>query len=147
MDADFTQHPSYIPALLEYKDTADIVIGSRYIAGGAMHNWSGVRLPFTYFWRNAIKYGLGMKYDCTGAFRLYSVEKLNPELYLNFRSRGFSFCIESLFHLHYAGLKIQEIPIQAYNRLHGSSKLSGAIMREGATTFLRLLFSKKRRSQ
>lgn len=145
MDADFTHHPSFIPALCAQRDSADVIIGSRYASGGGMSGWGPIRLRFTYLWRNLIKYGLGMPYDCTGAFRLYDVAKLQPDFYLNLNSQGFSFCIESLFYLHHGGARITEVPIHAHNRVQGKSKLSGKIMREGARTFLKLYFKKRKK--
>lgn len=142
MDADFTHHPSYIPAMLEKKEKFDVVIGSRYVSGGAMSGWSKIRLPLTYFWRNMIKRGLGMPYDCTGAFRLYSVKKLKPYLYQQLDSKGFSFCMESLYRMNESGFKIAEVPIKAQSRIHGESKLSVGVMKEVFLTFLRLFFER-----
>lgn len=143
MDADLTHDPKYIPALFDKKDNSDVVIGSRYIDGGSMSGWGKVRLKFTYFWRNLIKNGLGMPYDCTGAYRLYHVKVLNRSVYEKVKSKGFSFCIESLFRLKEAGCKVAEVPIKARNRIHGESKLSFAIMKEAAFTFCRLFFERK----
>ena len=145
MDADLTHDPVYIPSMLEKKDTTDIVVGSRYIQGGSMSGWGKIRLQFTYFWRNLIKRGLGMPYDCTGAFRLYNVKKLRPEVYRLVSSKGFSFCIESLYRFKESGLRITEIPIKARRRIHGESKLSVGIMREAAATFCRLFFERKKK--
>jgi dolichol-phosphate mannosyltransferase len=139
MDADFTHHPSYIPELFAKKELGDIIIGSRYARGGGMSGWGTIRLPFTYFWRGMIKYGLGMPYDCTGAFRLYNVAFLKPTLYKPLKSHGFSFCMESLYYFKKAGARIAEVPIKAHNRIHGASKLSSSIMREVARMFFRLL--------
>lgn len=139
MDADFTHDPSYIPALLAQKGSADIVIGSRYISGGKMEGWNKIRLPFTYFWRAMIKYGLGMPYDCTGAFRLYRVKILNFELYKQLTSQGFAFCMESLYRFKQFGAKIVEVPILARNRQEGISKLSTKIMSEVFLQYVRLL--------
>ncbi len=147
MDADFTHHPSYIPAMLEKKETSDIVIGSRYANGGGMNGWGRIRLHFTYFWRNMIKRGLGMPYDCTGAFRLYDVKKLDPNLYQQLSSKGFSFCMESLYRMHESGLKITEVPIKAQNRVNGQSKLSVGIMKEVALTFLKLFFERRKKGK
>jgi dolichol-phosphate mannosyltransferase len=146
MDADFTHHPSYIAHMLQHQKKFDVVIGSRYAHGGRMSGWGLIRLPFTYFWRNVIKFGLGMRYDCTGAFRLYKVHTLDPRLYANLNAKGFAFCMESLYRMHQAGLKITEIPIHARNRTHGKSKLSLGIMKEVACTFFRLLMEPKRKS-
>lgn len=142
MDADFTHHPKYIPSFLSRKENADVIIGSRYTHGGTMSNWGTIRLQFTYLWKNLITRCLGMPYDCTGAFRLYNINKLEPVLYKKCSSAGFSFFIESLFYLHHAGLKITEIPIHAQNRIHGKSKLSRSIMQEGAATFIRLFLKR-----
>jgi dolichol-phosphate mannosyltransferase len=142
MDADFTHHPSYIPAMFAQKKHADIVIGSRYTHGGKMQGWGKIRLPFTYFWRTMIKHGLGMPYDCTTAFRLYNVNCLNPQLYDSLSSKGFSFCMESLYQFHTHGIKIAEVPIEARNRTRGKSKLSYSIMKEVLTTYIKLMMRK-----
>jgi dolichol-phosphate mannosyltransferase len=142
MDADFTHDPKYIPQLLAQKDNNDIVIGSRYISGGGMSGWGKLRLPFTYFWRWMIRICLGMPYDCTGAFRLYRVSKLDPAIFEKLDSRGFSFCMESIYFFKKAGLTIDQIPIQAQSRLHGESKLSTNIMTEAAKKFCSLWYDR-----
>ena len=128
MDADLTHDPCYIPAMLDKIQNADIVIGSRYAQGGAMKGWNSFRLPFTYFWRNMIKYGLGMPYDCTGAYRLYRVSAVKPTIYSHVRAKGFAFCMESLYHFSRKNARIQEVPIIAHSRIHGDSKLSFGII-------------------
>lgn len=140
MDADLTHDPVYIPAMISGLMDHDIMIGSRYAQGGKMHGWNQLRLPFTYFWRGMIKYGLGLPYDCTGAFRAYRATILKPEIYNKVRGTGFAFCMESLFFFKRAGARIGEIPIQAHSRIHGQSKLSGKIMFEVLKTYFRLLF-------
>lgn len=142
MDADFTHDPAYIPAMIEKKRGADIVIGSRYTSGGKMEGWNAIRLPFTYFWRGMIRYGLGMPYDCTGAFRLYSVSVLNPALYKTLKSQGFAFCMESLYRFKRNGARIVEVPILARSRTEGKSKLSIKIMAEVAKQYFCLLFDR-----
>lgn len=142
MDADLTHDPKYIPAMLDAGGSADIVIGSRYADGASMSGWGRIRLPFTYFWRNMIKYGIGMPYDCTGAFRLYRVSCLDPRLYRSFNSKGFSFNLEALYKLKKKGARITEIPIQARSRINGESKLSIPIMYEVLTQYFTLLFDR-----
>lgn len=142
MDADFTHDPKYIPLLLSKKNDADIIIGSRYTSGGKMSGWGKIRLPFTLFWRWLIAKGLGMPFDCTGAFRLYRVAALDPNIFENLDSRGFSFCMESIYYFKKAGLKIDEVPIHAQSRLHGKSKLSINIMAEAAKKFLSLFYDR-----
>lgn len=142
MDADFTHDPCYIPKLIEQKKHADIVIGSRYTSGGKMEGWNKIRLPFTYFWRSMIKYGLGMPYDCTGAYRLYNVSILKPVIFNAVQSRGFAFCMESLYRFKKSGAAIAEVPILARNRQEGKSKLSVKIMAEVAKQFFVLFFDR-----
>lgn len=139
LDADLTHDPAYIPSMLALKEDAHIVIGSRYAAGGKMSGWNTIRLPFTHFWRNMIKYGLGMPFDATGAYRLYDVSILKEEIYASFYSRGFSFQMESIFKFKQHGAIIKEIPIHAKSRIHGESKLNIGIMKEVAFNFFKLL--------
>lgn len=142
MDADLTHDPKYIPAMLAAGDAADIVIGSRYAQGAGMKEWGTIRLPLTYFWRTMIKWGIGMPYDCTGAFRLYRVANLDPEVYTKFNSKGFSFNLEALYRFKKKGARITEIPIQARSRINGESKLSLGIMHEVLTQYIKLLFDR-----
>ena len=139
MDADFTHDPKYIPDLIAKKDAADIVIGSRYASGGKMEGWSALRLPFTYFWRSMINHGLNMPYDCTGAFRLYRVSILNPSVYNQCTSQGFSFGMEVLYRFKQQGARIAEVPILARQRQEGKSKLTGKIMSEFAKKYVSLV--------
>lgn len=137
MDADFTHDPSYIIPMMEVDfNRYDIVIGSRYAPGGSMVGWSKVRLPFTYFWKYMIHTFLKMPYDCTGAFRVYQVPLLKPEIYTHIEAQGFAFCMESLYRFVQHGARITEIPITAHNRKKGGSKLSYKIMSEAAQKFI-----------
>ncbi len=142
MDADLTHDPKYIPQMIAKKDTADIVIGSRYTKGASMHGWGGIRLFFTHFWRGMIRYGLGMPYDATGAFRLYNTSLLKPEVLESIHSKGFAFQMESLYRFLQHGATVAEIPIEAHQRVHGVSKLSPKIMREVAKTYFVLLYDR-----
>ena len=138
MDADLTHDPKYIPLLLSKKNDADIVIASRYAKGAQMRGWSKIRLPLTYFWRRIIIYTTGLSYDATGAYKLYNVAILKPEVCQRVFSRGFSFGMESLFRFKEYGARIIEIPIQAYGRAHGRSKLSITVMTECVKTVWKL---------
>lgn len=142
MDADFTHDPVYLPALIAKRNDADIIIGSRYESGGKMSGWNKIRLPFTLFWKNAIKYGLGMPYDCTTAFRLYNVNIMQDELISTFSSTGFSFNIESLYKFKKHGARIAQIPIHAQTRQYGESKLSVGIMTEMAKEYFKILIDR-----
>lgn len=142
MDADGTHDPKYIPLMLEQKDKYDVIIGSRWAGKGVMHGWGKIRLFFTNFWHNMIKYGLNMPYDCMGAFRLYNVAMLNDASTKRFKSQGFCFHLEVLYRFLQEGAKVYEVPIEARNRDRGESKLSTKIMRETAKMYFVLLFDR-----
>jgi dolichol-phosphate mannosyltransferase len=142
MDADLTHDPAYIPALIGKRHEADIVIGSRYAQGGSMKGWSIIRLPFTYFWRSMIRWGIGLPCDATGAFRLYRVPFLAKVDLHQISSRGFCFGLESLYYCKLAGARIEETPIIAHSRVAGKSKLSVRIMTEFAAKYLQLTFDR-----
>lgn len=124
MDADFTHDPKYIPDIVAARSNADIVIGSRYAEGAEIKNWGTLRLLATRFWRGCLRLGTGMPYDCTGAYRLYRTSILDPEIYKNISSPGYSFGLELLYKLNCSGARIYQVPIVAHGRIAGKSKLS-----------------------
>ncbi len=122
LDADFTHPPSYIPRLFEA--TADVVLGSRHMEKNSLDGWNVFRKSLTklgYFLTTQV---LGLKYDATGAFRLYRLNRI-PETFLDrVTSNGYAFFFESLYVLHRNGASIAEIPIALPPRTYGSSKMS-----------------------
>lgn len=124
MDADFTHDPKYIPDIVAARHDADIVIGSRYIEGSEIKNWGMFRLILTKIWKGCLRVGTGMSYDCTGAYRLYRVSILDPEIYKNITSPGYSFGLELLYKLNCTGARVFQVPIVAQGRVLGKSKLS-----------------------
>lgn len=124
MDADFLHDPKYIPEMVEKSKDADIVIGSRYVDGGAYDAVKGSRKYLTYFWRWCIKSCLGLNYDATGSYRMYNVKILDPEILKKVKAKGFDFNLETLYRLKKAGATVAEIPIQAHARLYGETKLT-----------------------
>ena len=142
MDADGTHDPKYIPEMrAALTSDFDIIIGSRYAEGAEMQNWGAFRLALTKFWRGCLKLGTGMTCDSTGAYRLYRVEVLDPELYNSITSPGFSFGLEFLFKLHQAGAQIGQVGIIASGRAEGAgeSKLSRTEMWQMVKSYMHLL--------
>jgi dolichol-phosphate mannosyltransferase len=103
MDADFSHHPRYLPALLAGMDKHDVMVGSRYIPGGGTANWP---LP-----RRLMSWGVG-----TVVRLLLRVPAVV--------SRGYSFQQEMLWRCHRVGCKIGETPIFFENRRAGASKVN-----------------------
>ncbi len=124
MDADFSHHPRYLPALLAGMDRYDVMIGSRYVPGGGSENWPLSRLLMSRGINTLV--ALLMRIadrDCSGGYRCYRVAKLRQvPLYL-MRSRGYSFQQEMLYRCRRVGCKIGETPIVFENRRAGKSKV------------------------
>ncbi len=142
MDADGTHDPKYIPEMrAALTNDFDIIIGSRYAEGAEMQNWGKFRLALTKFWRGCLKLGTGMSCDSTGAYRLYRVEILDPEIYTSITSPGFSFGLEFLFKLHGAGARIGQVGIIASGRAEGAgeSKLSSTEMWQMVKSYMYLI--------
>ena len=134
MDADLSHRVRDLKKMIdakELKPNTDLVIGSRWMAGGKTENWSKSRELLS---RAANLYvramlGMGVK-DSTAGFRIYSssiLKKLNLEA---IKSEGYSFQIEMTRAVHKLGGKIIEVPITFRERENGVSKMSKNIVRE-----------------
>lgn len=127
MDADFSHHPRYLPALNACMESADVAIGSRYVPGGSITGWSLVR----HFMSQGINFyshvllGLRAK-DCSGAFRCYRVSKLRELDFNKIRSRGYAFQEEFLYRCMRNDCRIMETPITFEDRIVGQSKINVA---------------------
>jgi len=126
MDADFSHHPRYIPAMVETSQfEADLVIGSRYVKGGGAHGCSGPRKLLSWGANAFAKTVLGLKAkDCTAGFRCYSRAVLESVNLDAIRSNGYSFLIEMLYMCQRRGWRVGEVPILFENRTRGASKIS-----------------------
>ena len=125
MDADFSHHPQYLPALLAGRERADVVIGSRYVPGGGVVGWGWKR----HFMSRAIniyaRMTLGLKTrDNSGAFRCYSLEKIRPLDLARFRSTGYAVQEELLYRCGRIGCTFLETPITFEDRRYGQSKIN-----------------------
>lgn len=130
MDADFSHHPRYLPSLIgamEPNDAprVDLVIGSRYVAGGGVENWPFKRLAMSRAVNLYTRWLLWLKpRDASGGYRCYRVEKLAKIDFSNFYSRGYSFQQEMLWRLKRLGCRFAEVPILFADRVKGSSKIN-----------------------
>src|SRR5262249_22266402 len=112
MDADFSHHPRYLPALLAGMKRHDVMIGSRYIPGGGIVNWTwsrwlmsrGVNIVVRLMMRIPAR-------DTSGGFRCYRVDLLRRAALDRLRSHGYSFQQEVLYRCRQAKARIGETPI------------------------------------
>ena len=137
MDADLSHPPARIPALVEALDTADVAIGSRYVRGGGVRNWSVRRRLISWAGNTYVRVVLGLKvHDATAGFRAFRRESLMRLGALESQSNGYSFQIENTWRASRAGLSMTEVPIIFTDRTTGQSKMSGAIVREAVVRVL-----------
>jgi dolichol-phosphate mannosyltransferase len=125
MDADFSHPPRYIPFLLAGMKFKDVMIGSRYVAGGGTENWPLPRRIISRCVNMMVRTLFRMPVrDASGAFRCFRVEKLREAQLERVRSRGYSFQQEVLYRCHKAGCRLGEHPIIFENRRAGASKVN-----------------------
>ena len=125
MDADFSHHPRYLPALLALMDRCEVAIGSRYVPGGAAKGWPLSRHLMSRCINLYARWLLWLPTrDNSGAYRCYRVSKLK-QLDLNLvRARGYAFQEEILYRCSRVGCRIQETPIVFEDRQRGMSKIN-----------------------
>jgi dolichol-phosphate mannosyltransferase len=131
MDADGSHRPEDLPRLLAALDSADAVIGSRYVPGGTVVNWPKSRefLSRGANIYNRVLLGISIK-DATGGFRVYRASTLRRLDLNNIESAGYCFQIDMTLRVLQAGLKLMEVPITFVERERGASKMSSAVIRE-----------------
>jgi dolichol-phosphate mannosyltransferase len=133
MDGDLSHDPARIPALLECAQSGcGLVIGSRYIEGGAVEaEWGPIRRAVSEVGSRYARVMIGTDvHDCTSGYRCYSAEALSSLRFEDLHSDGYAFLIEVLAQLSGAGAKIVEVPIIYIDRQHGASKISKRIIVE-----------------
>ena len=138
MDADFSHSPDYLRPMLQLAPTADLVIGSRYVAGGGFDRFPAHRLLLTKTVHWMTSHVLDLPYDCTGGLRVYRVGMLRRLDMRRVPSDGHAFLIEMAFQIKRQGGVIIEHPIIFRPRQVGTSKVSGAELLRAAASFARL---------
>ncbi len=139
MDADHSHDPAVIPAMLAALEEADVVIGSRYVAGGGVRNWPPHRILLSRLGGAFARLVTGMPVrDPTGGFRAYRREVLDRISLWSTRAEGYGFLMETIFRCWIVGARIAEVPIVFHDRTRGHSKLSRSIILEAFLLALRL---------
>ncbi len=131
MDGDFSHHPRYLPSLILTAKNADLVLGSRNVAGGSVIGWGFLRKLISRGGSFYAKSILHVPYhDLTGGFKCFKRHTLEAIDFESLKSNGYAFQIETTWRAHRKGLSIIEIPIVFENRTKGKSKMSASIFRE-----------------
>jgi dolichol-phosphate mannosyltransferase len=128
MDADFSHDPRYLPALLAAAEDADLVLGSRYVAGGGVRDWGLLRRLVSRGGGIYARRILGVHVrDLTGGFKCVRREVLEAIDLPSVRAEGYVFQIEVTYRAILAGFRVREIPIVFADRAVGTSKMSTRI--------------------
>ena len=132
IDADGSHDPAELPAMIELAESgADLVIGSRWVTGGAVRNWPWLRQAISragnaysrWVLRSSIR-------DITAGFRVYRVSALEDIDFADVSSQGYCFQVELAWRLERSGHRIQEHPITFVERATGRSKMHVGIVVE-----------------
>jgi apolipoprotein N-acyltransferase len=131
MDSDLSHRPEELARLLDSARDHHLTIGSRYVPGGAIRNWSPIRrtLSFGGNWYVRLLLGLPVA-DSTSGFRAYRWAALRELITHRVRSEGYGFQIELAYRAWRRGMAVGEVPITFEERRHGHSKISRAIVLE-----------------
>lgn len=133
MDSDFSHDPAYLPRMLDAAERADLVLGSRYVPGGAVREWGALRRAISrgggLYARLAL--GVGVR-DLTGGFKCFRREVLEAIDLDSVRSRGYAFQVETTYRAIRRGFRVAEVPIVFRERRAGASKMGAPIVAEAA---------------
>jgi glycosyltransferase involved in cell wall biosynthesis len=131
MDADLSHDPGMLPVLLSELDDHDVVIGSRYVAGGSIPDWAWHRRVLSKAGNSYSSWMLGLPIrDLTSGFRAYRADMLRLIDIESVRADGYGFQIEMTYRAARAGARVSEVPIRFVDRQHGKSKMSSRIVAE-----------------
>jgi len=146
MDADHSHRPIDLPALVAAAADADLVLGSRYVAGGRVEGWPLPRRLLSRFGGLYARTILGVPVsDLTGGFKVFrraTIEGLDLD---RLGADGYGFQIEATYRVLQAGGRVVEVPILFVDRVAGASKLSRFIVLEAMLLVWRLRWERRAR--
>jgi len=143
MDSDFSHDPAYLPRLLEAARRADVVLGSRYVAGGGVTDWGPLRRTVSRGGSSYARLVLGVDVrDLTGGFKCFRREVLEAIDLDAITTRGYAFQVELTYRAVRRGFKVVEVPILFRERRVGKSKMDLSIVAEAIWRLPLLRFGK-----
>jgi dolichol-phosphate mannosyltransferase len=131
MDADGSHAPEQLPRILEALESADLVLGSRYVPGGEVTDWPLHRLLLSRAGNRYTRWALRLPLnDATGGFRAARAELIDRLPFDDVSSEGYCFQVDWAWRAVRAGARVVEVPITFTERALGRSKMSGSIVGE-----------------
>jgi dolichol-phosphate mannosyltransferase len=141
MDCDFSHDPAALPRFLVEIQSADLVIGSRYVKGGSTPDWTLKRRIISRGGNWVSRLLLRLKlHDCTGGYRCYRRDLLEQIPWHEICARGYGFQVAAVFYAQRLGARIHEFPITFRDRRVGQSKMTAGIVKEALTCVMELAF-------
>jgi dolichol-phosphate mannosyltransferase len=138
MDADGSHAPEELPRLLQALEHSDVVLGSRWVPGGSVHNWPASRRVLSRAGNLYTRIALGIDLkDATGGFRAYRAGALQSMEFADVSSQGYCFQVELAWRAVQAGFTVVEVPITFTERQRGQSKMSADIVAEALVSVTR----------
>jgi dolichol-phosphate mannosyltransferase len=148
MDADGSHQPEELPRLLAALRRADLVIGSRWVAGGAVHNWPRSRMLLSRGGNTYARLVLGIPVrDATAGYRAFRRTTLEKIELADVESQGYCFQVDLAWRALQRGLTVVEVPITFVEREVGTSKMSRAVVVEALWRVTAWGFSSRRPSR
>jgi dolichol-phosphate mannosyltransferase len=140
MDADLSHDPVQLPALIAAADQSDVIIGSRYVAGGRIVNWPLRRRLLSRFANSYVRSVTRLAVrDCTSGYRCWRRDALASLPLDRLTSDGYAFLVEMLYVAARRGCRVAEVPITFVERRLGESKLSRDVVIESAIAPWRII--------
>jgi dolichol-phosphate mannosyltransferase len=131
MDSDFSHDPADLPRLIAATGAADLVLGSRYVPGGGVHDWGIVRRALSRGGSTYARLLLGVPVrDLTGGFKCFHRRVLETIDLSGVHADGYGFQIELTYRAVRAGFTVTEVPITFRERRVGRSKMTARIALE-----------------
>jgi dolichol-phosphate mannosyltransferase len=144
MDADGSHDPVYLTEMLKKINDADVVIGSRYCAGGTTEGWEPWRKWLSAGGNAYCRFVTGMSVsDVTAGFCMMRAGALRAADVSTLSSSGYAFQMELKYRFWKNNARFAEVPIIFRNRREGESKITGHIVREGLIAPWKMRFGKK----
>ena len=128
MDADRSHDPLCIPDVVHAAEQYDVILGSRYVDGLSVVNWSLPRVMASYAANTYVRWITGLRFmDATTGFRLYRRDVLEAMDLERIAASGYAFLIEMAYRPHRMGFRVGEAPIIFYGAHSRRSRLSGVL--------------------
>jgi dolichol-phosphate mannosyltransferase len=139
MDVDGSHDPQAVDDLLKAIENADLVIGSRYVPGGAVANWPWSRRTVSWVGNFYARTVLGTRMrDLTGGFKAWRTDLLTRLDVDSFEANGYGYQIETTYRALQAGARVVEVPITFRDRERGESKMNTGIAVEAVSAVWRI---------